>query len=74
MSRDTKPMRRAFYGYERNFANRWCPVVYYDFVPPPSCNGHSYEQSDFIAVPNNCIDNGEPLFGKLKQLHPVPEE
>lgn len=64
--------RPMFFGYERDFAMRWCPVVCHGDQPIIH-KGEAHRFSQFRPVPAECIDPaGEPLFGKLQALFQAP--
>lgn len=57
----------AFFTYERDFARRWCPVVYYGDKPANADGAPAW------TIPDNMIDeDGSPRFGALKRAFPAP--
>ncbi|PZO78460.1 MAG: hypothetical protein DI629_12245 [Mesorhizobium amorphae] len=63
-----------FFCYERDFAMRWCPVVYHD-EKPTKMQGRASDRTAFQTVPAECLDmNGEPMFGALQRAFPAPRE
>lgn len=66
--------RSMFFAYERDFAVRWCPVVYWDEKPSKRMEGEK-ERSPIHAVPPECIgEDGEPMFSRLMARFPPPQE
>lgn len=55
--------------YEKDFAERWLPVVYHDGLPPKTGpNGQGVERRGSWEVPDDCMgSDGEPMFGKLME-------
>ncbi len=70
--------RKAFFCYEKNFASRWCPVIFYDEPPSKSvANGKESapERSVVNSLPDEYIgEDGEVSisFSRLQDLYPPP--
>lgn len=59
-----------WFRYERDFASRWCPVVFHDGKPKPSDRATAA-----IEVPADCLaSDGSPMFGRLQAIFPPPPE
>lgn len=59
--------------YERDFANRWLPVIYFD-KPGKSVNGSDKERSQMWVVPWSDLlgsDGVSPDFKKLMEKYPI---
>lgn len=63
------------FGYEKDFANRWQPVVHFE-KPSRSVNGSDRERTTLFDVPVELLgqDGVSPQFGKLQTLFPAPKE
>lgn len=64
---------RMWYVYEKDFAGRWCQVVYHGDKPGKKMEG-TPERSPIYEVPEDCIVNGEPQFGMLRARFAPPQE
>jgi hypothetical protein len=62
----------SYFCYERDFANRWQAVVYHNGKPPKSVNHSEPERSQFYEVPDDMMSGDSPMFGKLMQKFPAP--
>ena len=62
-----------FFCYEKSTAGKWCPVVYHGEKPSKSVNGSVIIRSNVWQVPDECISNGEPMFGALQRKYERPE-
>lgn len=65
---------RMFFAYEKDFAGRYCPVVYYNEKPSKRMEGEPV-RSAVYDVPPECIGgDGEPMFSRLVKRFPPPQE
>lgn len=67
-------MRVMWFRWERDHALRWCPTIHHGDKPEvtKSSQGDPVRQTEAVQVPDDCIVNGEPLFGKLVERFPMP--
>lgn len=69
-------MRKAYFCYEKDFASRWCPVIYYDEVMTKSANGKEAipDRSPIYTLPDEYIEGDEVnvSFNTLQKLYPPP--
>lgn len=57
-----------YFCYEKDFAERWSPVVYHEEKPRKGENSLTVERSSIWEVPLDCINvNGDPMFGRLME-------
>lgn len=68
--------RQAFFAYERDFAERWCPVIYYDEVPtlkPYEKRQEIVTRSIVYEVSDYINEDGEvgKSFNELQSLYPI---
>lgn len=64
---------KAWFRYERDFAQRWCPVVLYDDARPARKPFDDGRVTDMIEVPASCLaSDGSPMFGRLQAIYPPP--
>lgn len=48
------------------------PAVYYGEKPGKAIYGQTPERSTIWEVPDECMLNNEPIFGRLKKMFPAP--
>lgn len=61
--------------YERDFARRWCSVVYHGDRPGKSVTGHDRERTIVREVPTCALrDDGSPNLDALQLMFPAPVE
>lgn len=60
----------AWLRYEKDFAGRYCPVVYHDEKPKPrdGASAAVHVPADLLSV------DGSPILGRLKAMFPAPVE
>lgn len=62
----------AWFRYERDFAQRFCPVVIYGDEPRIP-RGEEDRYTKAVAVPVDCLStDGSPMFGRLQAIYPAP--
>lgn len=68
-----------WYGYEKTQTGAWQPVVWHidhpDKMYPMSTgkDNHPRRSDNIVKVPANCLDGeGNPLWGRLRELNPPP--
>lgn len=63
---------KAYFAYEYDFANRPCPVVFFD-KPSKSVNGSEPQRSQLHQIDASYLgpDGNSPDFGRLKREFPV---
>ena len=65
-----------YFTYEKDFARRWQPVVYYE-KPVKSSQGHEPERSALHEISGKQLlgnDGVSPNFGRLVKKYPMPLE
>lgn len=62
-----------YFCYERNFSNRWQPIVYHGEKPPKSVNNSDPERTPFYEIPIELLgsDGVSPKFSELQRRFPV---
>lgn len=71
--------RQAFFTYERDFSNKWCPVIYYDELPElkPCEKRQPLNKRDKVhEITDHVDDTGEvkKSFSQLTKLYPIPND
>ncbi|QEP29893.1 hypothetical protein HYP99_gp100 [Sinorhizobium phage ort11] len=64
---------KLYFCWEQTYTGTWQPVVFHDELPDKSSQGHNPPRTPAHLVPEVCISNQEPVFGKLTRMFPCPE-
>lgn len=64
----------AWFCYELDFAQRWCPVVHH-LERPKAKKGEEHRMAGPWAVPEDCVGaDGQPMLGALQKRFAAPKE
>lgn len=60
-------MRKVFFGYQPDFAERWVPVAFYDDVPTVNGKRRKFlQKTEFFAEGNVSLTNLQMLYPLTK--------